>query len=83
MSELVVRDLDPVLIQKLQLRSQKHGHSLEEEVKAILEQTMKAEAAVEELRHLSPAAKLEQARASYRGLTFSDSTVLIREDRDR
>lgn len=83
MSELVVRDLDPVLIQQLQIRSQKHGHSLEEEVKAILEEKMKAEAAVEESLNLSPTAKLEQARACYRGLTFSDSTALIREDRDR
>jgi len=83
MSELVVRDLDPVLIQKLRLRSQKHGRSLEEEVKTILEQTMKAEAAVGESLNLSPAVKLEQARASYSGLIFSDSTALIREDRDR
>lgn len=83
MSELVVRDLDPVVIQKLRIRSQKHGHSLEEEVKVILEQTTKAEVAVGEARNLSSVAKLEQARARYCGLTFSDSTALIREDRDR
>lgn len=82
MTELVVRNLDPILIQKLRERSQQHGHSLEEEVKAILEQSMGAKAAIEGRQVSNALIKLEQAQSQYAGLVFGDSTALVREDRD-
>lgn len=37
MSHLLIRDLDVGTIERLKLRAQRHGRSLQEEVKAILQ----------------------------------------------
>ena len=83
MAQLVVKNLDPIIIEKLKARSQQHGRSLDEELKAILEQAVDTKA-VDRMAAVAEAeAKLEKARARYAGRIFSDSTELVREDRDR
>jgi plasmid stability protein len=76
MSSVLVRDLDPAVVDRLKALAQESGRSLQEELKAILEaaaaQATWAEARGRGTR--SPDA---------RGRQFSDSTELIREDRDR
>jgi plasmid stability protein len=42
MAQLVVKDIDPLLIEKLKSRSQQHSRSLNEELIAILKQAINA-----------------------------------------
>jgi plasmid stability protein len=83
MAQLVLENLDPILIEKLRIRSQQHGRSLDEELKAILAQAFDIEVVCEVIAMAEAREKLEQARARYAGRNFSDSTELVREDRDR
>ena len=77
MAQVLVRDLDPAIVEKLKARAADHGRSLQAELKAILEaqasQVTRAEA-----RTL--AARIRQ-RISSRLQT--DSGVLQAEDRER
>ncbi|HMK78403.1 MAG TPA: Arc family DNA-binding protein [Xanthobacteraceae bacterium] len=43
MAQLVVRNLEPGVKTRLQKRARKHGHSMEEEVRAILRDAVKRE----------------------------------------
>lgn len=83
MTQLVLSNLDPILIEKLKIRSQQHGRSLDEELKAILEQAVDTEVVREVMAMAEAREKLEIARARYADRKFSDSTELVREDRDR
>lgn len=77
-SQLSVRNLDPKVVTRLKARAQKHGRSLESEVRTILDQVTEADSArANFLRELS------RIQASFAGRKFSDSTELIRRDRDR
>ncbi|MBD2775285.1 FitA-like ribbon-helix-helix domain-containing protein [Iningainema tapete] len=44
MTHIILEDLDPVMIERLKARAQKHGRSLPAEVKAILQQVTQAQA---------------------------------------
>jgi plasmid stability protein len=78
MSQVLVRDLDPELMERLKHRAQRHGRSLQAELKTILEETARADARMEEARR-----RAELLREQFADRTFSDSSELIREDRDR
>ena len=82
MNQVVIKDLDPIIIEKLKLRAQRQGRTLEAELKVILE-----EAAAEEVDRAALKAvaweRIERSRAKYAGQTFSDSAELLREDRQR
>ncbi len=76
MAQLLVRDLEKETIERLKMRAKQHNRSLQGEVKLILQN----------------AAKLSMAEASnvargwqkcLAGRKFSDSSSLVREDRDR
>ena len=47
MAQLVVRNLDDEVKAKLRRRAEAHGHSMEEEVRAILRDAVKEEARLE------------------------------------
>ncbi len=83
MAHLLVNNLDPHLIEKLKVRSQRHGRSLDEELKLILQQAVATEGMEQVRDWADAAAKLAAAQARYAGQNFSDSTELIREDRQR
>lgn len=76
MSKLVVRDLDPEVVAKLEVRARSHGLSVEAEAKAILEAA--APRPVPEARRIA-----EQWQARLAGRVTGDSAELIREDRER
>lgn len=44
MTEVLIQDLDPVLLQKLEALAQQHGRSLQAELKYILQAVVEAEA---------------------------------------
>lgn len=82
MAQIILENLNPLLLEKLASLSQRHGRSLNEELIAILEQAVNTEVVEQPVPSIT-AIKLEQARARYSGRTFSDSTELIREERQR
>ena len=76
MSQLLVRDLDPAVVERLKQRAKRHRRSLQGEVKAILEAAATLSAA--------GARKLAaEWRRHLEGSMTGDSADLIREDRDR
>ena len=77
MASVLVRDLDPAVVGRLKARAEENGRSLQKELKAILETTA-AQATWAEAR-----AAAERVRQMLGGRQFSDSTKLVREDRDR
>jgi plasmid stability protein len=79
MAQLLVRDLDDVVVERLKKRAKREGHSLQAEVKALLEQA--ANAPVVDMK--TARALVAQLRRKFRGRKFPDSVKLIREDRQR
>jgi plasmid stability protein len=76
MAQVLVRDLEPAVIEKLKKRAQQNRRSLEAELRLILQR-----AAGEVTTQLTP--EVERVREMFAGRTFSDSAELIREDRER
>ena len=76
MSQLLVRDLDAGMVERLKLRARRHGRSLQGEVKMILEA-----AATLSMSQASSAAEEWQRRLE--GGVYTDSAEAIREDRER
>ena len=77
MASVLVRDLDPAVIDRLKARAEEHGRSLQKELKAVLEQAA-AQGTWAEAR-----SSIERVRKRFAGREFSDSTELIREERAR
>ncbi|WP_193194682.1 FitA-like ribbon-helix-helix domain-containing protein [Nostoc sp. MG11] len=84
MAQILVENLDPIILKKLETLAKQHGRSLQEELKQILQQ------ATVTATHYHTGGNIEKAREAvtraqmrYAGKTFSDSTELIREDRER
>jgi plasmid stability protein len=76
-ASVLVRDLDPAVVDRLKARAEENGRSLQKELKAVLEQAA-MQATWAEAR-----AGAERVRQMLGGRQFSDSTDLTREDRDR
>jgi plasmid stability protein len=76
MADVIVRDLSPDIVERLEIRARRHGRSLQGEVKAILESA--STLSLEEARRLSGAWRLRLS-----GRPFSDSAELLQEDRAR
>lgn len=77
MPQMLVRDLEPEVIERLKRRARLHGRSLQKEVKAILEEA----ATTLSMRESEEIVGLWQKRLA--GREFGDSAELIREDRER
>lgn len=77
MGELRIRDVDDILVEELKARAKRNGHTLGDELRAIL-----AEEA--HRPRLAWAERLAQLRASIEGEhgILPDSTQIIREMRD-
>ena len=76
MAQILVRDLDSSLLDRLKSQARQHGRSLQGEVKAILESSAR----------LSPGearALAQEWRERLAGRMHSDSADLVREDRER
>lgn len=76
MAQVLVRDLDTEVLERLKNRAHLHGRSLQGELKAILEA-----AAVFSMNDARQAS--ERWRQRLEGRMTSDSGDLLREDRDR
>ncbi len=77
MAQVLVRQLDSKVVNRLKKRAKEHGRSLQSEVKTILEEAVPDyEAAWKRIEGF-------RKRLSQSGRKFTDSAALIREDRDR
>jgi plasmid stability protein len=76
MSQILIRGLDEELVAKLKARAKRNGRSLEGEARTILESA--AGASVAQSREI-----LRKWQKAFAGHRFSNSTDLIREDRQR
>ncbi len=84
MSHILLENLDPIVVEKLQNRANRQGRSLIEELQAILEEAVKFEPISPKQETLSEAReRLAKVRQRYQGRTFRDSAELLREDRQR
>ena len=77
MPQMLVRDLDPEVVERLKARARAHGRSLQKEVKSILEEA----ATTLSTREAAGVAESWQERLA--GREYSDSAELVREDRER
>lgn len=77
MARILVRDLDDATVARLKERAARGGRSLQKEVKAILEDAARS-FSMDEARQ-----NAEEWRRRLAGKTFSDSSDLIRQDRER
>jgi antitoxin FitA len=80
MTQLILNDVDPLILEKLKMRAVTHQRSLEEELKAILQEVVEAEQSAKMSEFREQAAQIRQAMS---GQTYSDSAELVREDRSR
>lgn len=79
MAQILVRDLDKDIVERLKKRAKEDGRSLQSEVKFILER-----AAVEPKVDMEAALRIsEDFRRRFKGKKFPDTVELIREDRAR
>ena len=76
MAQIIVRNLDDAVVERLKARARSNGRSLEAEVRQILEQSAKVDMATAR-QHVM------EIRKKLAGRKFTDSVELIREDRDR
>jgi antitoxin FitA len=79
MAQILVRDIDEKVVEKLKRRARKDGRSLQSEVKIILEKA--ADAPVVDMKKAR--ALIMSIRRELKGRDLSDGVNLIREDRDR
>ena len=77
MPDVLVRDLDEIVVEKLKKNVAGRGRSLQSELKEILEEAARRQDI------LSAAESAQRIRDSLRGRFHSDSVELIREDRSR
>ena len=76
MAQIIVRNLDDAVVDRLKARARTNDRSLEAEVRHILEQSAKVDMA--QARQI-----VMERRKKLQGRKFADSVELIREDRDR
>jgi plasmid stability protein len=76
MAQVLVRQLDDKVVERLKKRAKEHGRSLQSEAKTILEEAVPPdyEGAWKRIERF-------QKRLKQSGRKFSDSAALIREDR--
>lgn len=79
MSQILVRDLEKEVVERLKKRAREEGRSLQSEVKLIIEQAVnKPMIDMEAARKTA-----EEFRRRFKGRKFPDTSGLIREDRER
>lgn len=83
MTQLVLNNLDPQILDNLKIRAAKHNRSLEDELKAILQEVLAAELDTKAEKISAFREQATQIRQSLHGRTHTDSALLIREDRDQ
>jgi plasmid stability protein len=72
MAQILIRNLDDAVVEKLKRRAETHGRSLEAEVRLLLTNSVQYDVSA-----------LRELRAKFGDRKFDDTTEMIREDRER
>lgn len=78
MATVTIRNLDDEVVRQLKERARLHNRSLEAELREVLTRTAGASGRLKSLKR-----EAERIAAATAGRAHSDSTELVREDRDR
>jgi antitoxin FitA len=81
MSEVLVRNLDPAVVEQLKARARSNGRSLQAELKLILQQAARPASA--QVSRAAYRALADQVRATLQDQPQSDSAATLGEDRAR
>jgi antitoxin FitA len=76
MANVLIRDLDPALVEVFRAEARRNGRSLQAELKLVLEDAARR-------RQSAFWGVAERLRGAYAAGQRSDSAELVREDRDR
>ncbi|MCU0568196.1 MAG: hypothetical protein MUF49_16560 [Oculatellaceae cyanobacterium Prado106] len=79
MTQLIINNIDATILEQLNARAANHQRSLEDELKAILQEVIDAEQVSKMAAFIEQAAQMRQSLADR---VHTDSTELVREDRD-
>ena len=80
MAQVLIRDLDPEVIEALKRRAKEHNRSLQGELKTILEQVVRNS----HPRNIDAfLARVREIRKQTAGIPQTDAAQLVREDRNR
>ena len=80
MAQVLIRDLDPEVIEALKRRAKEHNRSLQGELKTILEQAVRSSHS----RNIDAfLARVKEIRKQTAGMPQTDAAQLVREDRER
>ena len=77
MAQILVRDLDVAVVERMKARARRKGRSLEAEIRKLIEDAAQRDAAEVEFWEIA-----DRLREELRGREHTDSAILIREDRD-
>lgn len=83
MTQVILPNLNPLIIEQLQILAKEHNRSLPDEITAILEEVVPAEVIAKKVAREAAWSKIDAARKRHQGQTFSDSVELLQEDRNR
>lgn len=84
MAQVLLEDINPVILEKLETLAKQHGRSLQEELKHILEQATQTIVNPDQTVDMATAREMvARIQEMFIGRTFRDSAELIREDRER
>ena len=83
MTQIVLTNLDPKILDNLKIRAAKHNRSVEDESKAILQEALATDITTKAEKIATFRERATQMRQSLQGRTHTDSALLIREDRDQ
>lgn len=82
MTQIVLDNINPDVLEKIRSLAQKHNRSIEDEIKTILAQAA-TEISAQTSARSTFRKKLVEARQRHGNKLFSDSVELLREDRNR
>ncbi len=80
MAQVLIRDLDPEVIEELKKRAKGHTRSLQGELKTILEEAAHGSSSKGIEAFL---ARVQEIRKQTKGILQTDTVQLVREDRER
>ncbi len=83
MTQVVLENLNPLVLEKLLVLATRHNRSLSDEIEAILEQVTAAEVPERVTSRAAFRERLNLARLRHGDRIFSDSVELLQEDRRR
>lgn len=79
MATITISEVDDAVVEKIRVLAKEHNHSVEREIRDLLQQAVEAQPRRKSLIDIADAI----AALTPKGVPQTDSVILLREDRDR